>query len=87
MNSERHYMVVRTVAKCSDGHYILPQFSLHSLFIFYSVRRDRNRHGGGMLMYIREVIQVETNASNQYPNLEIATVTLRFGSFKSCLSL
>ena len=38
-------------------------------------------------MYIREVIQVETNANNQYPNLEIVTVTLRFGSFKSCLSL
>ena len=51
------------------------------------VRRDRNRHGGGVLMYIREVIQVETNANNQYPNLEIVTVTLRFGSFKSCLSL
>ena len=51
------------------------------------VRRDRNRHGGGVLMYIREVIRVETNANNQYPNLEIVTVTLRFGSFKSCLSL
>ena len=38
-------------------------------------------------MYIREVIQVETNANNQYPNLEIVTITLRFGSFKSCLSL
>ena len=37
INSERQYMVVRTVAKCSDGYYILPQFSLHSLFIFYSV--------------------------------------------------
>ena len=32
-------------------------------------------------MYIKDVIQVETSASNQYPNLEIATVNLRLGNF------
>ena len=34
-NSDHHYMVVRTVAKCSDCHYILPQFSL--LYIMHVV--------------------------------------------------
>ena len=48
---------------------------------FQIVRKDRNRHGGGVLMYIRDVIQVETNASNQYPNLEIANCHSTFGFF------
>ena len=41
MNSERHYLVVTSVAKCSGGHYILLQMSLPSSysdihFHFYS---------------------------------------------------
>ena len=39
MNSERHYMVVTSVAKCSGGHYILLQMSLPCSdihFHFYS---------------------------------------------------
>ena len=47
MNSDCHYMVMISVAKCSDCHYVLPQMSLprsdsHKLFIFsviyYSVQ-------------------------------------------------
>ena len=30
MNSEHHYLVVISVAKCGDGHYISPQISLPS---------------------------------------------------------
>ena len=36
MNSERHYLVVISVAKCSDRHYILPQISLPSSDVHYS---------------------------------------------------
>ena len=35
-NSERHYFVVKIVAKCSDGHYILPQFSPRSSDVHHS---------------------------------------------------
>ena len=38
MNGERHYLVVISVAKCSDGHghYVLPQISLPSSDVHYS---------------------------------------------------
>ena len=36
MNSERHYLVMISVAKCSDHHYILPQISLPSSDVHYS---------------------------------------------------
>ena len=36
MNSECHYLVVISVAKCSGRHYILPQISLPSSDVHYS---------------------------------------------------
>ena len=36
MNNERHYLVMISVAKCSDRHYILPQISLPRSDIHYS---------------------------------------------------
>ena len=54
MNSDGHYLVVISVAKCSDRHYNLPQISLpgsdlHYSF-FYSVL---NNHV--MLFYVGQV--------------------------------
>ena len=35
MNCERHYLVVKIVANCSDGHCSLLQFSLPDSDVYY----------------------------------------------------
>ena len=48
-------------------------------------RRDRDRHGGGVLMYVRESIQVKILP--QCPDLELLTLSLYKGNYRVCLAV
>ena len=52
---------------------------------YQSLRHDRNRHGGGILMYVSHRFTVKLLPF--HPSLELLTVTLHSGIFKFCLSL
>ena len=52
---------------------------------YQSLRHDRNRHGGGVLMYVSHRFTVKLLPF--HPSLELLTVTLHSGNFKFCLSL
>jgi len=49
------------------------------------LRHDRNRHGGGVLMYVSHRFIVKQLPS--HPSLELFTVTLHYGNCRKCLSL
>ena len=52
---------------------------------YYTVRRDRNRHGGGVLMYIQQkymVMQLPVD-----PHLELITVSTHYRNVNFCFSL
>ena len=49
------------------------------------MRLDRNRHGGGVLMYVLDKYIVKRLPS--HASLELLTVTLHYGNYRSCLSL
>ena len=48
-------------------------------------RRDRDRHGGGVLLYVRESIQVKSPP--QCPDLELLTLSLYKGNNRICLAV
>ena len=48
-------------------------------------RRDRDRHGGGVLLYVRESIQVKLPP--QCPDLELLTLSLYKGNNRICLAV
>ena len=52
---------------------------------YYAIRRDRNRHGGGILLFIRDTIH--TASVFCHPTLELIflEVTLEKGPFHICL--
>ena len=52
---------------------------------FQTMRLDRNRHGGGVLMYVSDKYIVKRLPS--HASLELLTVTLHCGNYRSCLSL
>ena len=52
---------------------------------YQSLRHDRNRHGGGILMYVSHRFTVKLLPF--HPSLELLTVTLHSGILKFCLSL
>ena len=52
---------------------------------YQSLRHDRNRHGGGILMYVSHRFTVKLLPF--HPSLELLTVTLHSGIFKFYLSL
>ena len=52
---------------------------------YQSLRHDRNRHGGGVLMYVSHRFTVKLLPFHL--SLELLTVTLHSGNFKFCLSL
>ena len=49
------------------------------------VRLDRNRHGGGVLMYVLHKFIVKLFPT--HPSLELLTVTIQCDNHKHCLSL
>ena len=52
---------------------------------YQRLRLDRNRHGGGVLMYVSYKFIVKQLPS--HPSLELLTVTLHYGNSRKCLSL
>jgi hypothetical protein len=52
-------------------------------FLLY--RHDRDRHGGGILMYVKECIQVKTLP--HCPDLELLALSLYNGNSRVCLLL
>ena len=62
---------------CSDIHD--PELILPS---YQSLRFDRNRHGGGVLMYFSHKYILSS-----YPSLELLTVTVHCGKRRICVSL
>ena len=56
-----------------------------SLDGYIAHRLDRNRHGGGVLIYVRATFTSNTLPSHK--NLEILTLTVHNGATKVCISL
>lgn len=52
---------------------------------YQSLRHDRNRSGGGVLMYISQCFVVKRFPA--HPSLELLTVTLQYNNCRKCLSL
>ena len=50
-------------------------------------RKDRNRHGGGVLLYIRDHLTAEVLPSYQSSNLEFLLIVIRHLGFKFCVSV
>ena len=75
MNNECHYLVViiiLSVAKCGDHHYILPQTSLPSSDVHYSVCKQ-NYHSA-ISVSNSAVVHIEL-----YTNMQVAIyLTLKF---------
>ena len=51
---------------------------------YNTYRQDRNRHGGGILMYTRCELAVSV-IPNMSPSLEFLPVSIRFSNFKFCI--
>ena len=60
----------------------LPDLDTKYIYIY---RRDRNRHGGGILIYVRD--HFVCNILPSADNLEIITVSVCHGSSKVFISL
>ena len=60
-------------------------FQLIALHGYLVHRADRNRHGGGVLIYTKD--SFVCNVLNPHDTLEIITLTIRNGVNKACLSL
>ena len=50
------------------------------------LRKDRNRHGGGVLMYIKDQFITEILPQHCVNNLEILPVVVRHSNFKFCIT-
>ena len=50
-------------------------------------RKDRNRHGGGVLMYIKNHFMAEVLPSHNFCNLEILSIVVRHLKFKICITV
>jgi len=72
---------------CITESWLCPEIqeSEVSLPGYQQLRLDRGRHGGGVIMYISYKFTVKRLPS--HPLIELLTITLHSGNYKSCLSL
>ncbi len=62
----------------SDQELLLSSYQLFRL--------DRNRHGGGVLMYVKSNLSAEVIIQGTF-NLEFLSICVKYHTFKCCISL
>ena len=72
---------------CITESWLSPDIQDSEILIpgYISVRLDRNRHGGGVIMFVS--VRFTVKRLPDCSSLELITVTLHCNNHKSCLSL
>ena len=69
--------------------WLCPDISDHEVCIpgYQLFHHDRNRHGGGVLLYIRDHLTAEVLPYDHITNLELLPVVIHHLGFKFCISV
>ena len=86
-NQKSSLIVWNTVAIVES--WLCPDISDNEICIpgYYLFRQDRNRHGGGIVLYVRDHLTAVVLPSHYTNNLEFLPVAIHHLGFKFCISV